>query len=85
MGPAETTGIVVITVVVIQGLIGLIKFLINKSDKNKEQESLEKLERKLRSLDDKISDTLEEFDHIWRSNAGGSLFLSSAPLLDAED
>lgn len=30
MGPAETAGIVVITVAAIQGLIGLVKYLIDK-------------------------------------------------------
>ena len=39
MGPAETTGIVIVTVAVIQGLISLVKFVVEKlNGKNKSTE-----------------------------------------------
>lgn len=40
MGPAETTGIVIVTVAIIQGLIGLTKFLIEKLN-GKQKDTIE--------------------------------------------
>ena len=39
MGPAETTGIVVVTVAIIQGLISLVKYLVDKLNKKQKGSS----------------------------------------------
>lgn len=56
MGPAETAGIVVITVAVTQGLINLVKYLIDK----RQEEQAKKAEQELIKNDEKIIDMLDE-------------------------
>ncbi len=52
MGGPETAGIVVITVVVIQGLMGLIKYIIAKNNSNKENLNHNSIMLKLNDIED---------------------------------
>lgn len=52
MGGPETAGIVVITVVVIQGLMGLVKYMIAKNDNNKKNLEHNSIMSKLNDIED---------------------------------
>lgn len=55
MGTAETAGIVIITVAIIQGLIGLIKYLLNRQNDTEEVDNFVQINSKLENIDDKIA------------------------------
>jgi hypothetical protein len=54
MGVAETTGLVVIVVAVIEGLMSLVKYLINKNDQNEKDEKLGRILRETFIIKEKV-------------------------------
>lgn len=54
MGVGETAGIVVITVAIIQGLIGLIKHLLGKQKAVAEASNLLRIENKIEKMEEKL-------------------------------
>jgi hypothetical protein len=46
-GLAETTGLIVVIVAVIEGLMSLIKYLINKNSKNETDEKLDRITKEI--------------------------------------
>jgi hypothetical protein len=53
MGPAETTGIVIITVAIIQGLLKLVEHLINKYSDKDEENTVDEILKKVIEIEDK--------------------------------
>lgn len=54
MGPAETAGIVVVTVALIQGLVGLVKYLLKQRQEETEQKSNREVIDLLHNIKDKV-------------------------------
>lgn len=54
MGPAETTGIVVITVAIIHGLVGLVKYLLKQNEEKTEKTASQEIIKSLNTIEKKI-------------------------------
>jgi len=57
MDTAQTAGIVIVTVAIVQGLIGLVKYIINKQKESKEEISQGHIEDKLDIISEKLNNT----------------------------
>jgi len=53
VGPAETAGIVVITVAIIQGLVGLVRHLIDKNKEGRENSQVDEIQAAIQELKDR--------------------------------